>query len=108
LWRGDDHPAKIHGCRIVAMHFFRFFLTPPPKRPFDMHQHVAALVCPSPAHQLPRTHLTAFFAATSRPAADAADTITVVPQYTFSFIATKLAFNPHNSTRPPQTPAPSF
>jgi len=86
------------------MHFFRFFVTPQPKRPFGMLQHVAVLVCSCRVHELPRTRLTA----TPDLQSILPASIAVVPQHAFLCIGTKLPFNPHSSTRPPQPPAASF
>jgi hypothetical protein len=108
LRRSDDPPAKIHSCRIVAMYFFRLFVRPQPKCPSDVPQHVHAFLCAFPVRRLPRTHFTTVFTAISRPT-DAPSRFHALPlQSTFRFIGTKLAFNPHNSTRPPQPPAASF
>src|SRR5215469_13641517 len=53
--RGGDHPAKIHGLGTGLIGSLRFSVTPQPKPPFDMLRPVAALLCPSAAHPLPRT-----------------------------------------------------
>jgi hypothetical protein len=108
LRRSDDPPAKIHSCRTVAMCFFRLFVRSQSKCPSDVPQHVHAFLCAFPVRRLPRTHFTTVFTAISRPT-DAPSRFHALPlQSTFRFIGTKLAFNPHNSTRPPQPPAASF
>jgi hypothetical protein len=108
LWRGDDHPAEIHGCRTVSMRSLRFFLRAQPMCPSDVLQHVDTLLCPSPAHRPPPIPFTTVSAAIFRNVDHLPRSHSVAEQHAASVFSTKLPFNPHNSTRPPQPPAASF
>src|SRR5215469_12826173 len=106
--RGGDHPAKIHGLGTGLIGSLRFSVTPQPKPPFDMLRPVAALLCPSAAHPLPRTPPTTISPALSRST-----------DHPSRFHCPRLSVDPllhryqtgiqsPNSTRPPQSPAAPF
>jgi hypothetical protein len=104
LRRIDDRDAKIYGCGTISMHLLRFFLTQPS----------AATEGCAPARRCIRVSTASpqpglqTSAASTCPWTDARERTLTLPQWSAtSHPNTSLAFKPHSSPRPPQTPAAS-
>jgi hypothetical protein len=107
LRRGHDRDSEIYRCRIINMRLLRFFVAlssvAPCRRALARRSIRVFPPCRHPLTQLSvRT-----FAGTCGAVEDFHQPHPVCRWPSSSRLGTKLPFKPHNSTRPPQTPAAS-